>query len=69
MILEAKPAHTINQVKDKHRMQQIPKSMINVFFLSIYGDLKIDRKFQKATEVIYFLSYSQLANQKIDGSS
>ena len=28
--------------------------MINVY-LPIYGDLKIDRKLQKATEAIYFL--------------
>ena len=31
-----------------------PKIMINVY-LAIYGDLKINQKLQKATEVIYFL--------------
>ena len=40
-----------------------PKSRVNVY-LTIYGDLKIDRKLQKVTEAIYFLSCDQLANKK-----
>ena len=37
--------------------------------MAIHGDLKIDPKLQKDTEVMDFLSYSQLGNQKIDQSA
>ena len=32
-----------------------PKSVINVY-LAIYSDLKLDRKLQEVSEVIYFLT-------------